>query len=83
MKYGSRAARSIAQATAIGRGFVNSMIDGIKDPTRATDEERARRLSVCDDCEYYDEPASKCELCKCRVQFKVRLETWRCPIGKW
>jgi hypothetical protein len=54
---------------------------------RATDEEVARRFSICQACEHFDGKA--CRKCGCPVvrerQFISKL-SWAnesCPVGKW
>jgi hypothetical protein len=39
------------------------------------------RESICIACEYYRKPI--CIKCGCVVAIKARLQTSRCPIGKW
>lgn len=54
---------------------------------RATDEEVARRFSICQGCEFYDGKA--CMKCGCPIvregKFISKL-AWadqKCPVGKW
>jgi|DEB0MinimDraft_3_1074331.scaffolds.fasta_scaffold16617_2 hypothetical protein len=81
MIYGSREARRKYSALEIGREFVGSAIRALKDSTKATDEEQARRLNICQGCDEFD--GTRCGLCACPVAFKARLETWHCIDGKW
>ncbi len=46
-----------------------------------SDEEKERRLSICKVCEFYRK--GRCLKCGCYINFKTRLETEHCPIGKW
>ena len=45
-----------------------------------------QRLGICRRCEYKlgDELKNmKCQLCECRIRYKVRLASSTCPEGKW
>jgi hypothetical protein len=49
-----------------------------------TEEERERRLSFCNQCEYNqidDQP--KCIKCACPITFITQFEFKICPIGLW
>lgn len=47
-------------------------------------EERARRLAICKaPCEFWDAKQEKCVKCGCYGNFKTRLASESCPIGKW
>jgi hypothetical protein len=56
-------------------------------------EEQARRLSICEGCDYYTanskHPATRtkknhrCVICGCYLNLKSRLATSQCPAGKW
>lgn len=48
---------------------------------KATEEEKQRRLDICDECEHLI--GSKCELCNCFVKLKTKWATTQCPIKKW
>lgn len=39
------------------------------------------REGVCLSCEYYRKPI--CIKCGCIIAIKARLQTSRCPVGKW
>ena len=78
---GSRAARQRLTVAEKGREFLSSMIRGIQDPSRVSEEERERRLEICSDCEEFAN--GWCQRCSCPVRFKSRLETWHCIDGKW
>jgi hypothetical protein len=50
----------------------------------ASQDEVARRLSICRCCEFFKEsPAMRCLKCGCFLNLKTRLETEHCPIRKW
>lgn len=45
------------------------------------EDEVERRLGICRTCEHFT--GTTCRLCGCIVNFKTKLETEHCPIGKW
>ena len=50
-----------------------------------TEEERVRRISICEACEYFDPGPRRCKHlgCGCYLDEAVKLQTKHCPIGKW
>jgi hypothetical protein len=50
---------------------------------RVSDEEKARRLAICNDCEFFRHSDQRCSKCGCALKWKSRLEAWHCPIEKW
>jgi len=46
-------------------------------------EKIASRLSICETCESFTQPAGRCTLCGCYMNFKTRLKSATCPVGKW
>ena len=44
------------------------------------------RIQICRSCEYKSGDAlknMKCQLCECRIRYKVRLTSSTCPDYKW
>lgn len=50
---------------------------------RVTEEEYARRLSICEPCQYLSKGTEKCSLCTCNMPRKARFKNFDCPKGKW
>jgi hypothetical protein len=50
---------------------------------KATDEEAADRLSICEKCPELIKATSQCKQCGCFMKLKVKLKEAVCPIGKW
>lgn len=50
---------------------------------KSTEEERARRLSICDSCEYLIKESKRCSACGCHVEIKSKWESSQCPLKKW
>lgn len=71
----------------MGVGFLKSMSQEVKarmsgDGVNVSEEERQRRMSICNDCEFFKN-GRRCTKCGCLMGFKTRLRTGACPIGKW
>jgi len=43
----------------------------------------AKRLEICQECEFYIKTARICGKCKCFMPLKARFRKSTCPIGKW
>lgn len=48
-----------------------------------TEEEKAARRQVCDQCVYLRKATNQCRLCGCLVAAKVMFKTAKCPAGRW
>lgn len=48
---------------------------------RANKKTRARRLAECESCPLLD--GRTCKGCGCNVDWKTRMATEVCPVGKW
>lgn len=47
------------------------------------EDERARRLAICEGCPSYDAPTGRCRKCGCRMAIKARWASQVCPLGRW
>jgi hypothetical protein len=49
------------------------------------ESEYDRRLSLCRQCPQFDPQTSRCRLCGCKTQLKLRMATEHCPADtpKW
>lgn len=41
------------------------------------------RMSICNNCEYFNSKTTQCRQCGCFMSAKARLKTSSCPAGKW
>jgi len=41
------------------------------------------RLAICYGCEFFESEKKICKKCGCRMQYKTKLKTAKCPIKKW
>ena len=58
-----------------------------------SEEEQKRRLDICRECEYFtpniaelperQRKQERCVKCGCFMNFKTKLRSQHCPIGKW
>ena len=49
----------------------------------ASPELQQERLDICILCDLYDQKNDRCKKCGCKGNWKKRLITEHCPIGKW
>ncbi len=75
-------------ATAPPKSSLASTISDLKKAARdimkashVTREEQSERLSICSTCEH--KSGTRCDLCRCFLNYKTRLSSSECPIGKW
>jgi hypothetical protein len=48
-----------------------------------SDEIRAERLDICNQCEHYDSTQQRCKQCGCFLEQKTKFSSASCPIDKW
>lgn len=46
-------------------------------------EEVARRLAICEGCEYFHAKSKRCTQCGCFLKWKTAMRSQHCPIDKW
>lgn len=60
----------------------NALLDWVAKGMAITPpEELKTRQEACNSCEHFT--GSRCKLCGCFTQAKLRMATEKCPIGKW
>ena len=47
------------------------------------EEEKVRRLAICEKCDIYDIVRHRCRKCGCQMDMKSMLASLKCEIGKW
>jgi hypothetical protein len=50
-------------------------------PIVAPEEEIEKRKTICESCEFLN--GHRCAKCGCVFNYKIRLATQRCPVGRW
>lgn len=73
---------TIPTLSAQASNFIRSAREAVANPKPVSVEERERRLSICNACEFLKD-GKRCTKCGCTVSWKSRLEAWHCPISKW
>lgn len=46
-------------------------------------EVAAERRAICEECPSLRKPLNQCEICKCFMDAKTKLNGQKCPVGKW
>ena len=49
----------------------------------ASDEMQAERLLICEECPLLDRKRNVCISCGCPIKKKTRMQSQKCPKGKW
>lgn len=70
MKNAASALAKEVKAIACGDGSVD-------------EQEIVRRLSLCHRCDLYIRAQKRCSQCGCYMQFKAKMRSQHCPVGKW
>lgn len=63
------------------RTVMTDMINGL--PVLSPDDLANSRLAICQNCSLFDDSRNTCQSCGCFVNAKVKLQSSKCPIGKW
>lgn len=48
-----------------------------------TEQEISRRLVLCHRCDLFLPQQKRCSRCGCYMDFKARMRSQHCPVGKW
>lgn len=58
---------------------------GLSGFATVSDEDKAKRLAVCEDCDRAERPKQGlvCRECGCAMDIKARFRATACPLGKW
>ena len=62
-------------------GTIRRVILLMKASERASEEENARRLSICRSCDFLDK--GTCRACGCFVELRAAARYGKCPYKKW
>jgi len=69
---------------SVSSSLNNWVNNGIK---KTSDENINIRTNICNVCDFWDSEAfnksGKCNKCGCNTWFKIRMDTEKCPLGKW
>jgi uncharacterized paraquat-inducible protein A len=50
---------------------------------KVTTEEASARLSICNQCEFFNKEKQRCSKCGCKMAIKTYLKAEKCPLNKW
>jgi Family of unknown function (DUF6171) len=50
---------------------------------RVDEEEKNRRLAICEKCEFFRQASRTCKKCGCFMNLKSTLSKAHCPVHKW
>jgi hypothetical protein len=50
---------------------------------RVDEEEKNRRLAICERCEFFRQASRTCKKCGCFMNLKSTLSQASCPVHKW
>lgn len=60
---------------------IDHAMDG--DSVIASMEEVERRLTICNQCEFYEQASKRCFKCGCFLKIKAAWVKEKCPVDKW
>ena len=63
--------------------FLKAIIKFIIFGKQTTINEYINRLSICKDCEYFNDKKWSCKKCGCFLDKKAKMNTEKCPDDKW
>lgn len=46
-------------------------------------EEQQKRLSICEECEFFEKVNGRCKQCGCFMKVKTKFNISECPVQKW
>ena len=74
----------IEMASNLGKEIVNTTLSvATSGIAFVNEEEKTRRFGFCINCPDFIPEQSRCKICGCFMQVKVKLISAKCPIGKW
>lgn len=74
----------IEMASNLGKEVVDTTIALAVSGQALVDEEtRTKRFGECINCKDFVPQQSRCNICGCFMQIKVKFVTAKCPDGKW
>jgi len=72
------------QGLNLSKAVLDIIQETIKGNNLTVDDfEKQRRYDICQVCEYFFEPQSRCKKCGCFMKKKVEFTASKCPVGKW
>lgn len=73
-----------------GKNLAKFTFEVVKDVVTLTEgsaivseDEQKNRLSICQECEFFEKLNSRCSQCGCFMKVKTKFTISKCPIQKW
>ena len=63
--------------------FIKAIVRYIRFGRRVSIDEYINRLTICKDCNNFDDEKWVCKNCGCYLDKKAKMNTEKCPDGKW
>lgn len=70
----------VNKALNFSKSVVKHVATGAKN---SSEEESAKRMSICESCDRFDKINRTCLSCGCFLDLKVKWQTSECPLRKW
>ena len=71
------------QALSLGRAVANECRGIAAGVDPVSDEQKAARLTICAECEFFIAKENRCSKCGCNLDAKAAMRAMHCPLGKW
>jgi hypothetical protein len=68
----------------LGSTAVDVMTEYSRRGLLVADEKKVNmRMELCSGCKMFEKESTRCKLCGCFMNLKIRLVSSTCPVGKW
>jgi hypothetical protein len=71
-------------ASNLSKEIVNTTVTlAVSGQVLVDEEARTKRFGECINCKDFIPQQSRCNICGCFLQIKVKFASAKCPAGKW
>lgn len=75
---------TFSSAIQTASSFMETMKDFATSGFKVSDDEKyQKRIEICMGCDSFDKQALRCTECTCFMQTKAKIDSAKCPLGKW
>jgi hypothetical protein len=79
---------NLPNSVQLTKNFGKSVIRNIQSVMQGnnlnvSEEEKQKRLNICNSCEFFIKESQRCSKCGCYMAVKTYLKAEKCPVGKW
>jgi len=71
------------QVRSLAAAVASECVAALSGESPVSEEEKARRIVVCQGCDFFVSTDRRCSKCGCWVDAKAGFRTQRCPENKW